>query len=163
MSKALELALCDTQGKLFELSARRGYNSEAFVKAYMNSSVAADMDLEFHHVQWAGKEYVLSRLEEECSDSITPSSLCQCSLSQSSLNTCDIGLQPLPLSLTECSLYHVSIQLSADHTASTWSITTVVWLTFTSSLNLLQCTKSAQASSLFEACPQLLLSWNLST
>jgi len=66
MSKALELALCDTQGKLFELSAQRGYNSEAFIKAYMNSSVAADMDLEFHHVQWAGKEYVLSRLEEEC-------------------------------------------------------------------------------------------------
>lgn len=71
MSKALELALCDTQGKLFELSARRGYNSEAFVKAYMNSSVAADMDLEFHHVQWAGKEYVLARLEEECSDKLT--------------------------------------------------------------------------------------------
>lgn len=71
MSKALELALCDTQGKLFELSARRGYNSEAFMKAYMNSSVAADMDLEFHHVQWAGKEYVLSRLEEECGDKLT--------------------------------------------------------------------------------------------
>ena len=71
MSKALELALCDTQGKLFDLSARRGYNSEAFVKAYMNSSVAADMDLEFHHVQWAGKEYDLSRLEEECSDKLT--------------------------------------------------------------------------------------------
>ena len=70
MSKALELALCDTQGKLFELSARRGYNSEAFMKAYMNSSVAADMDLEFHHVQWAGKEYVLARLEEECGDKL---------------------------------------------------------------------------------------------
>ena len=41
------------------------------LKAYMNSSVAADMDLEFHHVQWAGKEYVLSRLEEECSDKLT--------------------------------------------------------------------------------------------
>lgn len=71
MSKALELALCDTQGKLFELSARRGYNSEAFIKAYMNSSVAADMDLDFHHVQWAGKEYVLARLEEECEDKLT--------------------------------------------------------------------------------------------
>ena len=63
--------MCDTQGKLFELSAQRGYNSEAFIKAYMNSSVAADMDLEFHHVQWAGKEYVLSRLEEECGDKLT--------------------------------------------------------------------------------------------
>lgn len=71
MSKALELALCDTQGKLFELSAQRGYNSEAFIKAYMMSSVAEDMDLEFHHVQWAGKEYVLSRLEEESGDKLT--------------------------------------------------------------------------------------------
>ena len=70
MSKALELALCDTQGKLFELSAQRGYNSEAFIKAYMNSNVAADMDLEFHHVQWAGKEYVMSCLEDECFDKL---------------------------------------------------------------------------------------------
>ena len=40
MSKSLELALCDTQGKLFELSAKRGYSSESFVKAYMTSDVA---------------------------------------------------------------------------------------------------------------------------
>ncbi len=66
MSKSLELALCDTQGQLFELSARRNYSSEAFIKAYMTSQTAADMDMEFHHVQWAGKEYVMSRLEEEC-------------------------------------------------------------------------------------------------
>lgn len=66
MSKSLELALCDTQGKLFELSAKRGYSSESFIKAYMTSDVAQDMDMEFNHVQWAGKEYIMSRIEDEC-------------------------------------------------------------------------------------------------
>lgn len=66
MSKSLELALCDTQGKLFELSAKRGYASESFIKAYMTSDIAEDMDMEFNHVQWAGKEYIMSRIEDEC-------------------------------------------------------------------------------------------------
>ena len=66
MSKSLELALCDTQGKLFELSAKRGYASEVFIKSYMTSKTAEDMDMEFNHVQWAGKEYIMSQLEDEC-------------------------------------------------------------------------------------------------
>lgn len=70
MTKSLELALCDTQGKLFELSAKRGYASEAFVKAYMTSETAEAMDMEFNHVQWAGKEYIMSQFEEECSNKI---------------------------------------------------------------------------------------------
>ena len=64
------MALCDTQGQLFELAAKRGYASEAFVKAYMTSAVAADMDKEFHHIQWAGKAYILSRMEDEFSDQL---------------------------------------------------------------------------------------------
>lgn len=65
MSKSLQLALCDTQGQLFELSAKYGYESNSFVKTFMTTSVAADMDKDFHHLQWAGKEYILSRMEEE--------------------------------------------------------------------------------------------------
>ena len=65
MSKSLQLALCDTQGQLFVLSARNGYDSHAFVKAFMTTEVAADMDKAFHHVQWSGKEYILSRMEDE--------------------------------------------------------------------------------------------------
>ena len=65
MCKTLQLTLCDTQGQLFELAAERGYNSEAFIKAFMTSQVSADMDKEFHHVQWAGKAYILSRMEDE--------------------------------------------------------------------------------------------------
>ena len=64
------MALCDTQGQLFELAAERGYASEAFVKAYMTSAVAADMDKEFHHIQWAGKAYILSRMEDEFADQL---------------------------------------------------------------------------------------------
>ena len=71
MCKSLQLTLCDTQGKLFELAAERGYSSEAFIKAFMTSQVSADMDKEFHHVQWAGKAYILSRMEDELADQLT--------------------------------------------------------------------------------------------
>ena len=71
MSKSLQLTLCDTQGQLFELAAERGYSSEAFIKAFMTSQVAADMDKDFHHVQWAGKAYILSRMEDELADQLT--------------------------------------------------------------------------------------------
>ena len=71
MCKSLQLTLCDTQGQLFELAAERGYSSEAFIKAFMTSQVSADMDKEFHHVQWAGKAYILSRIEDELADQLT--------------------------------------------------------------------------------------------
>lgn len=70
MLNSLQMTLCDTQGQLFELAAERGYASEAFVKAYMTSAVAADMDKEFHHIQWAGKAYILSRMEDELVDQL---------------------------------------------------------------------------------------------
>ena len=71
MCKSLQLTLCDTQGQLFELAAERGYSSEAFIKAFMTSQVSADMDKDFHHVQWAGKAYILSRMEEELAEQLT--------------------------------------------------------------------------------------------
>lgn len=71
MCKSLQLTLCDTQGQLFVLAAEHGYSSEAFIKAFMTSDVAADMDTEFHHVQWAGKAYILSRMEDELADQLT--------------------------------------------------------------------------------------------
>ena len=65
-----EISLCQMQAHLFELSAKKGYDSEAFVKAFMNSGVAEDLDKEFNHVQWAGEEYLLSRLSDEKTDAI---------------------------------------------------------------------------------------------
>ena len=70
MNKSLQLTLCDTQGKLFELSGERGYDSETFIKAFMTTDISKDMDKDFHHVQWAGKEYIMSRMEDENSDVI---------------------------------------------------------------------------------------------
>ena len=70
MNKSLQLTLCDTQGKLFELSGERGYDSEAFIKAFMTTDISKDMDKDFHHVQWAGKEYIMSRMEDENPDAI---------------------------------------------------------------------------------------------
>lgn len=70
MCKSLQLTLCDTQGQLFELAAERGYSSEAFIKAFMTSQVSADMDKEFHHVQWAGRAYILSRMEDELGEQL---------------------------------------------------------------------------------------------
>ena len=65
MNRSLQLTLCDTQGKLFELSGERGYDSETFIKAFMTTDISKDMDKDFHHVQWAGKEYIMSRMEDE--------------------------------------------------------------------------------------------------
>lgn len=72
MRDPLLLPLCEMQGQLFELSRKRGYASEPFVKAFMTSPVAADLDKPFHHLQWAGKEYILSRMEEELSTALVP-------------------------------------------------------------------------------------------
>ena len=71
MCKSLQLTLCDTQGQLFELAAERGYSSESFINVYMTTQVSADMDKEFHHVQWAGKAYILSRMEDELGEKLT--------------------------------------------------------------------------------------------
>lgn len=73
MNNSLQLTLCDTQGQLFELSKKLGYDSEAFVKAFMTSDVSVDMDKEFHHLHWAGKSYILSRMEEELCDELKKS------------------------------------------------------------------------------------------
>ncbi len=71
MTKSLQLTLCDTQGKLFELSGERGYDSETFIKSFMTTDISKDMDKDFHHIQWAGKEYIMSRMEDENSAAIS--------------------------------------------------------------------------------------------
>lgn len=68
MNESLKLALCEMQAQLFVQSMERGYASEAFMKAFMNSDVAEDLDMPFNHMQWAGTHYLMSRLEEEHSD-----------------------------------------------------------------------------------------------
>lgn len=69
--KSLRLALCETQGRLFELSAKYGFDSETFIRAYMTSPVSADMDKSFHHMQWAGEGYIMERMMNELRDQLS--------------------------------------------------------------------------------------------
>ena len=63
----LQLKLCDIQGRLFELSGEKGYNSIAFIKTFMLSDVAKGLDSKFNRFQWAGEEYLLAEVAD-CAD-----------------------------------------------------------------------------------------------
>ena len=65
MLDSFEFSLCQMQAHLFELSGQKGYDSETFIKSFMTSAVAKDLDKLFNHAQWAGEEYLISRLSEE--------------------------------------------------------------------------------------------------
>ena len=62
---SLQLKLCDIQGRLFELSAQQGYDSEKFVPFFMASNVAKSLDSKYNRMQWAGEEYLLEELVSE--------------------------------------------------------------------------------------------------
>ena len=68
MLDVYELTLCDMQGKLFEMSATEGYSSEKFIRTFMLSESAADLDMVFNHMQWAGQGYIFNRLKDENGD-----------------------------------------------------------------------------------------------
>lgn len=67
----LQLKLCDIQGRLFELSAEKKYNSAAFVKAFMTSDTAKALDSEYNRMQWAGEEYLLEEIASSAGDLLT--------------------------------------------------------------------------------------------
>ena len=52
---ALELKLCDIQGRLFELFADAEYSAESLVKAFMTGEIAKNIDSEYTRFQWAGE------------------------------------------------------------------------------------------------------------
>lgn len=58
----IQLKLCDIQGRLFELSAEKKYDSVAFIKAFMMSDVAKELDSTYNRMQWAGEEYLLEEV-----------------------------------------------------------------------------------------------------
>lgn len=68
---ALELKLCDIQGRLFELFAETGYDAESLVKAFMNGEIAKNLDSEYNRMQWAGEEYLLEELIATRKDKLT--------------------------------------------------------------------------------------------
>ena len=70
MMDALELKLCDIQGRLFELFLSTEYEIESLVKAFMNSKIAKDLDSSYNRMQWAGEEYLLEELIATCKDKL---------------------------------------------------------------------------------------------
>ena len=62
MIDELQLKLCDIQGRLFELSAEKKYSSAAFIKAFMTSEIAKNLDSKYNRMQWAGEEYLLDEI-----------------------------------------------------------------------------------------------------
>lgn len=63
----LEIQLCDIQGRLFTLSAKKNLNSESFINVFMNSKTCAGYDLPYDRSQWAGEEYLLEEIIDEYS------------------------------------------------------------------------------------------------
>lgn len=62
----LESKLCDVQGRLFELSTDNGFDSEDFIKKYMNSKLSKEFDSTYNPTQWMGEYYLLESLLDEC-------------------------------------------------------------------------------------------------
>ena len=65
---SIELKLCDIQGRLFRLSARRGISSVEFSKVFMKSATAKALDSTYNRMQWAGEEYLLEEVIDEAGD-----------------------------------------------------------------------------------------------
>ena len=65
---SIELQLCDIQGRMFMLSARRGISSAEFIKVFMKSATAKALDSTYNRMQWAGEEYLLEEVVDEAGD-----------------------------------------------------------------------------------------------
>ena len=67
----LQLKLCDIQGRLFELSADKNYNSAAFIKSFMRSDTAKALDSTYNRMQWAGEEYLLEEVADVAGEKLS--------------------------------------------------------------------------------------------
>ena len=81
--ESLWLQICDIQGRLFKLAWKAGYDSEDFMKQFMRSRVARDLDSEYSRMQWAGEEYLLEEFADECPQTRYCQELCANSFADS--------------------------------------------------------------------------------
>ncbi len=65
MGLEMRRSLTELQGSLFELSGKLGYDSTAFISTFMRSDIAKGLDSKFDFMQWAGKEYIMERMQDE--------------------------------------------------------------------------------------------------
>ena len=66
----LQLKLCDIQGRLFELSGEKQLPSAAFIRAFMTSEVAKELDSRYNRAQWMGEEYLLEEIKSAAGDAL---------------------------------------------------------------------------------------------
>lgn len=62
----MQLKLCDIQGRLFEMSSDMKLSSKSFIESFMKSEVARNLDSVYNRMQWAGEEYLMEELLDNC-------------------------------------------------------------------------------------------------
>ena len=67
----LQLKLCDIQGRLFELSGEKKLPSAAFIKTFMASETAKELDSRYNRMQWMGEEYLLEEIISAAGDTLS--------------------------------------------------------------------------------------------
>lgn len=67
----LQLKLCDIQGRLFELSGEKKLPSAAFIKTFMTSETAKELDSRYNRMQWMGEEYLLEEIISAAGDTLS--------------------------------------------------------------------------------------------
>ena len=67
----LQLKLCDIQGRLFELSGEKQLPSASFIKVFMISETAKELDSRYNRMQWMGEEYLLEEIISSASDTFS--------------------------------------------------------------------------------------------
>lgn len=71
MMDGLQLKLCDIQGRLFELSGEKKIPSAAFIKIFMTSETAKELDSRYNRMQWMGEEYLLEEIISAAGDTLS--------------------------------------------------------------------------------------------
>ena len=66
----LQLKLCDIQGRLFELSGEKKLPSAVFIKTFMTSETAKELDSRYNRMQWMGEEYLLEETISAAGDTL---------------------------------------------------------------------------------------------
>ncbi len=67
----LSLKLCDIQGRLFELSGKQSIPSAAFIRFFMASRTAKDLDSTYNRAQWMGEEYLLEEVKDAAGEGLS--------------------------------------------------------------------------------------------
>ncbi len=67
----LQLKLCDIQGRLFELSGEKKLPSGEFIKTFMTSETAKELDSRYNRMQWMGEEYLLEEIISAARDTLS--------------------------------------------------------------------------------------------